>query len=252
MIKVPYLSREQIERVAEALIGEYEHARGVILGPLIPIEDIVEKHLRLGIEFDDMHRICGVSRPCGQATNILGAMYFDERRIVIDQSLDPEENPSIEARYRFTLAHEGGHWQLHRKLFARNSAQTTLFQEGPPSFVCRSTDETVPVEWQANYYAACLLMPRSFVLTTWRHQFGSTRPFVYDPALHGGGADRRRRGLQPLGDIVHSDPKRACEEAFNKFAKALAPTFGVSNQAMLIRLEALGLLLRQAPLAGVK
>src|SRR5262249_47677793 len=153
MIKVPYLSREQMERDAEALIVEYEQARGVIVGPLIPIEDIVEKHLRLGIEFDDMHQICGVFRPSGLATNILGAMYFDERRIVIDQSLDPEENPSIEARYRFTLAHETGHWQLHRKIFARSSARTVLLQESPLSFVCRSTDEAVPVEWQANFYA---------------------------------------------------------------------------------------------------
>ena len=30
-------------------------------------------------------------------------MFFDEARIVIDESLDPEENPTKEGRYRFTL-----------------------------------------------------------------------------------------------------------------------------------------------------
>ena len=49
---VPYLSEEQIERDAAALLAEYEQARGVVIAPPIPIEDIVEKHLKLGIEFD--------------------------------------------------------------------------------------------------------------------------------------------------------------------------------------------------------
>ena len=38
-------------------------ARGVTIEPPIPIEDIVEKHLKLGIEFDDTHRLFGVPRP---------------------------------------------------------------------------------------------------------------------------------------------------------------------------------------------
>jgi hypothetical protein len=36
----------------------------------------------------------------GLDPDILGAIYFGERRIVIDESLDPEENPSKEGRYR--------------------------------------------------------------------------------------------------------------------------------------------------------
>ena len=64
-----------------------------------------------------MHRLFGVPRSgLGLDPDILGAIFFDERRIVIDESLDPEENPSKEGRYRFTLAHEGGgHWRLHRR-----------------------------------------------------------------------------------------------------------------------------------------
>ena len=59
---VPYLSEEAIERDAAALLAEYAHARGVTIEPPIPIEDIVEKHLKLGIEFDDTHRLFGVPR----------------------------------------------------------------------------------------------------------------------------------------------------------------------------------------------
>ena len=76
---VPYLSEEQIERDAAALLVEYAQARGVTIAPPIPIEDIVEKHLKLGIEFDDTHRLFGVPRS-GLDPDILGAMFFDEAR----------------------------------------------------------------------------------------------------------------------------------------------------------------------------
>ena len=60
--KVPYLYEDQIERDAAALLAEYEQARGVVITRRVPIEDIVEKHLKLGIEFDDMHQLLRVPR----------------------------------------------------------------------------------------------------------------------------------------------------------------------------------------------
>ena len=45
---IPYLSEEAIERDAAALLHEYASARGLTIEPPIPIEDIVEKHLKLG------------------------------------------------------------------------------------------------------------------------------------------------------------------------------------------------------------
>jgi hypothetical protein len=50
-------SEEQIERDAAALLTEYAQVRGIKITPPIPIEDIVEKHLKLGIEFDDLHDV---------------------------------------------------------------------------------------------------------------------------------------------------------------------------------------------------
>src|SRR5262249_30321082 len=85
---IPYLSEEAIERDAAALLHEYASARGVPIEPPIPIEDIVEKHLKLGIEFDDTHKLFGVPRPSVDP-DILGAIFFDDRRIVIDETLDP-------------------------------------------------------------------------------------------------------------------------------------------------------------------
>jgi hypothetical protein len=49
---VSYMSDEAIEKGAQALLADYACARGVVIDPPIAIEDIIEKHLRIGIEFD--------------------------------------------------------------------------------------------------------------------------------------------------------------------------------------------------------
>jgi hypothetical protein len=246
--KVPYLYEEQIERDAAALLAEYAQARSVVIAPPIPIEDIVEKHLKLGIEFDDMHRLLNHPRSgLGLDPDILGAIWFDDRRIVIDESLDPEENPSKEGRYRFTLAHEGGgHWRLHRHLFAKDPAQVSLFNEpAPPSVVCRSSQAKEPVEWQADFYASCLLMPRKRVMAAWDEMF----------------PDRKPRVLQPRTSINHPfvevprvecqiddyDCSEADDNVLDRIVRPLAEQFLVSPIAMRIRLEKLGLLHREVP-----
>jgi hypothetical protein len=181
--QVPYLSEEAIERDAEALLAEYEHARNVTITPPVPIEDIVEKYLKLRVEFDDAHKMFGVPRISGRDADILGAIFFDQARIVIDESLDPEENPAKEGRYRFTLAHEGGgYWRLHRSLFVTNAAQVALFdQPAARSIICRSSQEKEPVEWQADFHASCTLMPRKLVFAVWVEMLPNRKPRVLRP-----------------------------------------------------------------------
>jgi hypothetical protein len=139
-IRVPYLSEETIERDAQTLVAEYAYARGVLLNPPIPIEDIIEKHLKLRLDFDDLHEVLGVPQ-VGPEPDIFGAIWVEKREICIDQSLDPEERPSSEGRYRFTLAHEGGgHWRLHRRYVMADATQISLFGgSSKPSVVCRSS-----------------------------------------------------------------------------------------------------------------
>jgi hypothetical protein len=97
---VSYVSDEAIEKDAHSLVAEYAHARGVKIEAPISIDDIIEKHLRIGIEFDDTHRLFGVPRSgVGFDPDILGAIFFEQKRIVIDESLDPDANPAKEGRY---------------------------------------------------------------------------------------------------------------------------------------------------------
>lgn len=245
--KVPYLYEEQIARDAAALLAEYAHARGVVIAPPIPIEDIVEKHLKLGIEFDDTHRLFGVPRSGPSSDpDILGMIYLEHRRIVIDESLDPEVNPSKEGRYRFTLAHEGGgHWRLHRHLFDNDTAQAALFG-GPaaPSVICRSSQSKEPVEWQADFYASCLLMPSKLVFAAWNEMFPDRKPRIMDRS--------KRAKIAMIADAEERDFEAGVEEwendlAMDGIARPFAEKFLVSPMAMRIRLEKLGLLLREVP-----
>jgi Zn-dependent peptidase ImmA (M78 family) len=243
---VPYLSEAAIERDSMALLTEYARARGVPIGPPVPIEDIVEKYLKLCIEFDDTHKLFGIPRDPECGADILGVIFFDEARIVLDESLDPVERRGVEGRYRFTLGHEaGGHWRLHRWIFEKNPAQGALFG-GPeaPSFICRSSKAKRREEWQADFYASCLLMPRNLVVEAWRERFGHTNSRVL-----------RRKNRITLPDYV-SDEIAAALQSFelqsdddliNEFVRPFAKKFLVSMVAMRIRLEKLGLLHRELP-----
>lgn len=54
---VPYPSDVAIETDAARLVAEYAYTRNVVIASPIPIEDIVEKHLKVRVEFDGAHRL---------------------------------------------------------------------------------------------------------------------------------------------------------------------------------------------------
>ena len=114
-------------------MAAYAGRHGVGIEPPIPIDDIIEKYLKIGLEFDDTHRLFDMPRSgIGADPDILGAIFFDQRRIVIDESLDPDTNPAKEGRYRYTAAHEVGHWRLHRRLFVKDPTQISFLRTRRP------------------------------------------------------------------------------------------------------------------------
>ena len=56
-------------------------------------------------------------------------------------------------RQRFTMAHELGHWLLHRDLYRSNSGRYRVL----PRFAQPASDD--PLEKEANHFAANLLVP---------------------------------------------------------------------------------------------
>lgn len=222
---VKFMPEKHIERAASELLFAYGQRFGAVTTPPVPAEEILECHFGLSVGFDDLQtRLKDVG--------VLGATWIEDRRVLIDQSLDPTTNPRIEGRYRFTVAHEAGHWVLHRHQLVE-ARGAPLFDGTPaPSVICRNTGNKPPIELQADYFAGYLLMPEEMVRRAWAELTGNVTPYVAEDELQ---QLRERFGLpgdeQPTVDI----------------AKRMAEVFRVSGQSMQIRLFALRLVLPKKP-----
>ena len=73
-------------------------------------------------------------------TDILAALWIEDREIRVDESLDPEVNPEAEGRYYFSIGHEVGHWELHRHHILATSAEPHLLVQSSSPIVCRNSD----------------------------------------------------------------------------------------------------------------
>jgi Zn-dependent peptidase ImmA (M78 family) len=244
-ILVRYLSEEEIERDSVVLLAEYEATAGTPVKLPIPVADITTYHLALQLGFADLHETLGIPMLRDQP-DILGAIWIDKEIILIDRSLDPKDNPSMQGRYRFSVAHEIGHWRLHRSYVAKDPNQAALFDApSEPTVVCRTSRENEPIEWQANFYSSCLLMPRRRVHEEWKECLGRTRPLLLSDLQPNGHVMMRTHTL--IHEQDRNEAASLDDALFENVAKPIARRFGVSPVAMRIRLEKLGLLLRQAP-----
>jgi Zn-dependent peptidase ImmA (M78 family) len=233
-IKVPYLADADIEKRASALLTKYSLARNIQVRAPIPLDDILI-HLGLRLDLDDLRTTLGI-------LDVLGALWIEEKRIYIDQSLDPDERPSALGRFNFTLGHEIGHWCLHRPYVETQQRHEDLLQTPScPSIVCRTSQQRERIELQADAFSGALLMPRAEVITHWHRLLGPERLKLSQLCAR---ADRDpamtwlRRG--PVG----AQPLMQERELVESTIRPMAEAFEVSPPAMRIRLEQLGLIVR--------
>ena len=232
--KLPFLKDRDFEDEAALLLAEYAQQHGDVSAPPVPIDEIVELHLVLSLEFNDMQQLFGVD-------DVHGALWVNQLRVGIDCRLDPAANPAMLGRYRFTLAHEAGHWRLHRQLFMRAANQLQLLPGDAerPEYICRSSDSE-PIEYQANRFASCVLMPRDLLRRCWEEWRGNPDPIYLD--------DLRAKQQQILtAEVLRRGGFKAGDNAIDNMllehaARPLAQKFEVSPEAMRIRLEGMGLL----------
>ncbi|MBF0424594.1 MAG: ImmA/IrrE family metallo-endopeptidase [Magnetococcales bacterium] len=228
-MNVKYLRKEESEAASRRLLLAYHERFGPDGYLPIPVEEILESHLGLTLEFDDLRRRLGVA-------DVLGATWVKERRVVIDQSLDPTVDSRKEGRYRFTIAHELGHWELHRHVFEDAPGQGSLFEhDTPPSIVCRTGSRKDPMEWQADVFASYLLMPGKMVNEAWESIYGTQEPYGAADEL----ADLARKVVGDVGQPVVG------------VAREVAREFRVSGTAMQIRLVDMGLIRMEKTLPGL-
>lgn len=222
--KVEYLPKARIEASALGLLAEYGTKFGEVLIPPVPIDEILESHFGLDLAFDDLPAVT-------KEPKAMGATWFREREVKVDESLDPSVFPSKLGRFRFTVAHEVGHWELHRHLYLSGEGQAAMFEGKDELIVCRSDDHQ-PIEWQADTFAGYLLMPKSMVFAHWEALHGSRKPYV---------------AIDEIDDIKARYGLGDDERPTVDIARQMATAFEVSAQAMQIRLIDLGLIRTQAP-----
>ena len=221
--KVPFLPEKRIEDQAQLLLDEWAESHSPVAEPPVPIDDILELHLELAFIVADLQTELG-------HRDVLGGIWFGDRMIKVDQSLDPSIRPKLLGRYRFTLAHEVGHWRLHRQHLMDDPSAKSLFEANcEPAFVQRS-GANPPEEIQANAFAACVLMPRQLVYDAWSQWQGTDMPVAISEL--------------PVGNY-HTERQANEEMAMDQFCKPLAERFEVSAQAMRYRLQKLELLVKE-------
>ena len=219
-LKVPYLRESQIEHAANELLHKYAKAKGKPVRAPIDVENIHEGFFKLDLVYIDLPDFNGVA-------DVLGATFIKDQRVFIDESLMIDGK---EGRLAFTLAHEGGHWYLHRPLIEMEQVTAPLFGKEQvreqPTIFCRSSQKKAPAEWQADKFAACLLMPAADVRATVRALYGD-KP----PTWEGVEAKRKARELDDnLRDLATE-------------VMAKGNFTNVSNEAMRYRLLDLSLVL---------
>lgn len=212
-MRVPFLPKTDIIAAADALIDHYERRTGEMVTGPVPVMEMLEDDLGLTVAFEDP------ADTSYMRDGVLGATFVPERKVAINTNL-------LEARYegrmQFTGAHEAGHWVLHRQ-YARAAARL-----GEGVILCRVASRKAPIEWQADFFAGCLLMPERLV----RHAFEAT--FNADHLdLH---------NVDPVfNDPFCFDP---CLRTWPRIAEAVCRVgnfINVSKQAMIVRLQELGM-----------
>lgn len=213
-----FIPKKNIEDEAALLLEECRSCCWKTAKPPVPVAEILECHLQFELEFDNLQKKY-------ESSDILAATYMESKLVVVDESLDPEEYPDMEGRYHFTLAHEIGHWALHRERFINTTPD--MFEDAQPSVICRSSFKD-PREYQADSFAGYFLMPGDLLKDTWNSLFPGKWPLNVHDEL-----EEKRK----VFGLTEKDPPPNCE-----LAKELASLYKVSAQAMQIRLSEIKLL----------
>jgi len=219
MDRVSWLSKEHIKAEAALLVENYALFRGTEVEPPIPLEHIIEAYLGFTLEYEDLEELIGFS-------DVLGATWLRQKRIAINERL-LQENVG---RMFFTCGHEIGHIMLHSRYISGNK-EKPLKRSVEQEIVCREVASKKRGEWQADYFAACLLMPEENVRRAYSSIFGTSPLIIYNKKSC---FDRSLPLFDPAWDRV------------NEFALMVMENgnfTNVSKEAMRVRLEELGLLI---------
>lgn len=208
--KVPFQSKDRIEEHAAGILKKIGHERGLVsLDDLCALE---RERCNLSVQLD-------VEPAEGDdfRGSILGRISFDPLEIKVFAHARPNKG-----RERFTLAHELAHHLLgHSRFMAGEACEEVDFLLFRKEAI--EAPEISRMEFQADYFAASLLMPRVSFEEDFRR------------ILHGMNLPDRGHGL------LYVDDQPCNRQNYEFVTNHLMARYGVSRSATAIRLEGLGL-----------
>ena len=148
----PFIPEVKLEQLANALLDRYDREIAPILALPVPVEEIADFLLELGLEWLDI--------PDSDDDPILAYLHPGSKTIRFNERRLPyfEQYPGA---YPYTLAHEIGHYTLHLGQDETQPADPALAQ----GYLCRHKPAPSDRrEWQAERFASYLLMPARLLL----------------------------------------------------------------------------------------
>jgi len=207
---VPYVDNSEIENVTENVLRQIDYTNGEV--SLDIVCSFLSDKRGLHVQF--------VVADAEETRNneILGKIRFSPLQITVFRN-----DQLTEERKRFTLAHELGHLFLgHSKYMAGEYCETKDFELDNPADL--GVKDIMRMEWQANHFASCLLLPKS--------------PFLADFYSIVEDIKLRNRGF----GVIYLDNQRINIVTYRRVTDVLMRKYKVSRTVAKIRLKKFGLL----------
>ena len=216
---VPYLSKEEIEQKANSYIEDLTNEHLTLLkSNTTNVKDLSVDPFFLADKNGLTYEIKELPE------KQLGRLELAKKHVTLNSIM-----ASIWNRFRYTMAHEFAHYVLHLPLFEKAGVESF----GETAYTLAITnDSNKRVEYQANYFASCLLMPNEIVIRLYALYH---KKYVQD--IFGG--DLRALYYAPLQPETYN--------SYNNVVGRMAKVLGVSKKAMEIKLESLNLLIQDHP-----
>lgn len=221
---IPFIGQDYIDQRVDKVFkffGNKVKQQNEIL--LLPICEYLSENKNINFIFNEY---------LGQnssAKDILGKFDLDSNSIFISNSLE-HHSP----RWRFTLAHELGHFLLHRKLFTKNPEVNLMDSSESIDLENVGKSDAMRLEWQANSFASSLLMPRLKLI-----QFIAKLLIRYEVRTSNHA-------------VIYLDNQRNNIITFRKIATHIAKEFNVSITMVTYRLMQLNILNNHSKYRGAK
>ncbi len=217
---IPILKDDEIENIAYDLLREFDSS--ILINPIrLPVAEILtylEKTYDLKVNITKLGSKNGM--------DILGRTMFSKNTICIDENIVNNNEPL----FLSTVAHEIGHWVLHRHKPILKEQPTEIMENIDddrnnilPSARRKLITTLDWMEHHAKVFGASLLMPRE--------SFTNAVLLI-----------QQNIGVSRNLGIIYYDHQRGSERDYRYVKSELQRTFRTSEESIHIRLKELGIL----------